>query len=85
MTVSVDELVERAGDEADLCRNEGAADIASLLDALASRLKAMQEALERQRVFLRDCIKEPSLVCEYTFKREADMIDTLLTSEGTAP
>jgi hypothetical protein len=38
-------LVERVRDEADLCRNDGAHDIANLLDEVASRLGEMVEAL----------------------------------------
>lgn len=34
------ELISRAQDEADLCRNEGATDIADLLDELAQALAA---------------------------------------------
>lgn len=43
--MSIDELLERASDEADLCRNDGADDIAELLDEAAATIRALREAL----------------------------------------
>jgi hypothetical protein len=40
-------LVERLSDEADLCRNDGADDVASLLDDAADRIEALSAENER--------------------------------------
>lgn len=40
------DLRERLGDEADLCRNEGADDIANLLDEARWRIEALYDALD---------------------------------------
>lgn len=44
-TQQADDLVERLGDEADLCRNDGANDIADLLDEAAATIKELKAAL----------------------------------------
>lgn len=41
----IDYLIERLGDEADLCRNETATDIADLLDETVKLLTAHRESL----------------------------------------
>lgn len=42
-----DELAERASDEADLCRNDGADDIAQLLDEVSAHLRALDASHQR--------------------------------------
>ena len=46
-------LVERLMDEADLCRNDGATDIAALLDDAVEELKAARKDAERYRWLLK--------------------------------
>ena len=46
MSDSIEDLIERLRDEADLCRNEGADDVARLLDAAADALEALQSRLD---------------------------------------
>ena len=50
---SVMELVGRLRDEADLCRNETAEDVARLLDEAADALEAMQSRLDEAIVVIR--------------------------------
>lgn len=45
LDMGLDGLIERLSDEADLCRNDGAGDIASLLDEAAKALGLADEAL----------------------------------------
>jgi hypothetical protein len=46
--VDMSETIERLRTEADLCRNEGAEDIAKLLDQAAAELKELEQALANE-------------------------------------
>lgn len=55
-------LVERLRDEADLCRNDGADDIAELLDEAATTLEALaaeRDALKAVAIQYRDDLRHP--------------------------
>ena len=54
----VDDLLTRLSDEADLCRNEGAQDIAVLLDEAINALKAAHAAARN------DALEEAARLCE---------------------
>jgi len=49
-----DDLVERVSDEADLCRNDGADDIAKLLDDAKARIEAQAKLIEGLQEGLED-------------------------------
>lgn len=72
-------LVERLQDEADLCRNDGADDIATLLDDAALAAAALAELVEARRVWLRagtdlGAVTESGKRMDAAWRRAADCL-----------
>lgn len=80
-------LLERVQDEADLCRNEGASDIAALLDEVAAALAAqavpsdVERDAERYR-WLRDANKsDAALPYDELIALSMDSLDAAIDEE----
>jgi hypothetical protein len=72
MTSEAPTLVERLQDEADLCRNEGATDIAALLDEASATITALM--CERQAMY-RKALKDAAEVCETLYAQTGRTFD----------
>ncbi len=76
---SLDALVRQLRDEADLCRNETATDIAELLDAAAKELDGlalMKAGREQDQRELKRCISTlDGIATDYTWMTRKDMVN----------
>lgn len=49
------DLVQRLGDEADLCRNDGVPEVGSLIDEAAARIEQLESLLKEARHYVEMC------------------------------
>jgi hypothetical protein len=78
-------IVERLSNEADLCRNEGANDIALLLDECRSIIRDMAEALHEISLGMGAFNREPLIHAENTIESMKQIARDALAKLGPTP
>ena len=78
-------LVERLGDEADLCRNEGADDIAALLDDARAAIEALTRPVDVEAIVdaALDAANLVTLDGYFEYDREAALAAALAAMEAS--
>ena len=73
MTTQPEALLDRLSDEADLCRNDGADDIARLLDEAAAELRRLHAELEA----MTECAKNHDAARTKHFLANQELLEAL--------